>query len=107
MVIMEPMSAGRTRSYTMRDVAGLARVSVATVSAVANGKQIVTPPLVKRVQEAMRALDYHPDQVARSLKVCRNCPTILSPPRALRDSSGSTRLPVRPNTSPLTCNPEI
>jgi len=69
--MMEPMSAGRTRSYTMRDVARLARVSVATVSAVANGKQIVTPPLVKRVQEAMRALDYHPDQVARSLKVRR------------------------------------
>lgn len=96
MVIVEPMSAGRTRSYTMRDVARLARVSVATVSAVANGKQIVTPPLVKRVQEAMRALDYHPDQVARSLKVGRNCPTILSPSVGCADSGGSTRLPVRP-----------
>ena len=65
------MAVGRTPSYTMRDVARLAGVSVATVSAVANGKQVVSPPLVKRVQDAMRALDYHPDQVARSLKVRR------------------------------------
>jgi LacI family transcriptional regulator len=53
----------------MRDVARLARVSVATVSAVVNGKSSVRPLLVKRVQNAMRALDYHPDHVARSLKV--------------------------------------
>jgi LacI family transcriptional regulator len=55
----------------MRDVARLARVSVATVSAVVNGKQGVRPVLVNRVQDAMKALDYHPDQVARSLKVRR------------------------------------
>jgi LacI family transcriptional regulator len=55
--------------YTMRDVARLARVSVATVSAVVNEKQGVRPVLVKRVQDAMKALDYHPDHVARSLKV--------------------------------------
>jgi LacI family transcriptional regulator, galactose operon repressor len=55
--------------YTMRDVARLARVSVATVSAVANGKPIVSPALVQRVQDAMKALDYHPDHVARSLRV--------------------------------------
>jgi LacI family transcriptional regulator len=65
------MGVGRTASYTMRDVARLAGVSVATVSAVANGKQVVSPALVKRVEEAMHALDYHPDQVARSLKVRR------------------------------------
>lgn len=57
--------------YTMRDVARLARVSVATVSAVVNGKKGVRPVLVSRVQVAMKALDYHPDQVARSLKVRR------------------------------------
>jgi LacI family transcriptional regulator len=55
----------------MRDVARLARVSVATVSAVVNEKKGVRPVLVQRVQEAMKALDYHPDQVARSLKVRR------------------------------------
>src|SRR5215471_16422255 len=53
----------------MRDVAGLAGVSVATVSAVANGKRVVRPVVVARVQEAMKALNYHPDHVARSLRI--------------------------------------
>jgi LacI family transcriptional regulator len=55
--------------YTMRDVARLAGVSVATVSAVANGKQVVRPAVVIRVQDAMKALNYQPDHVARSLRV--------------------------------------
>jgi LacI family transcriptional regulator len=59
----------KKRSYTMRDVARLAGVSVATVSAVVNGKQVVRPVVVARVQEAMRALNFHPDHVARSLRV--------------------------------------
>ncbi len=57
------------RSYTMRDVARLAGVSVATVSAVVNGKQVVRPVVVARVQDAMKALNFHPDYVARSLRV--------------------------------------
>ena len=57
------------RSYTMRDVARLAGVSVATVSAVVNGKQVVRPVVVARVQDAMKALNFHPDHVARSLRV--------------------------------------
>lgn len=56
---------------TMRDVAKLAEVSVATVSAVINGKKRVSPKLRERVQAAIRTLDYHPDQIARSLKVRR------------------------------------
>jgi LacI family transcriptional regulator, galactose operon repressor len=60
------------KSYTIRDVARLARVSVATVSAVINNKDIVRPELKRRVQEAMAALDYHPDHVARSLRVRRS-----------------------------------
>lgn len=59
----------KTRSYTMRDVARLAGVSVATVSAVVNGKQVVRPVVVARVQDAMKALNFHPDHVARSLRV--------------------------------------
>ena len=54
---------------TIRDVARLADVSIATVSAVINGKGGVSARLVQRVQQAMEALDYHPNQVARSLKV--------------------------------------
>jgi LacI family transcriptional regulator len=57
------------RSYTMRDVARLAGVSVATVSAVVNGKQVVRPVVAARVQDAMKALNFHPDHVARSLRV--------------------------------------
>ena len=56
---------------TMREVAKLAEVSVATVSAVINGKKRVSPELRERVQAAIRSLDYHPDQIARSLKVRR------------------------------------
>lgn len=56
---------------TMRDVARLAGVSIATVSAVINATAAVSPKRAHRVREAMEALDYHPDQVARSLKVGR------------------------------------
>ena len=55
----------------MRDVARLAGVSIATVSAVVNSTAVVSAGLAKRVRDAMAALDYHPDQVARSLKVGR------------------------------------
>lgn len=57
---------------TIRDVARLAGVSSATVSAVINGKNCVSPRMLQRVQEAMRALDYHPDHMARSLKTGRS-----------------------------------
>jgi len=55
--------------YTIRDVARLAGVSIATVSAVLTGKKPVSSELRGRVENAMSALDYHPDQVARSLKI--------------------------------------
>jgi LacI family transcriptional regulator len=54
---------------TIRDVARLAGVSVATVSAVINGKGWVSERLAHRVQNAVRALNYHPDHVARSLRL--------------------------------------
>lgn len=57
--------------HTMGEVARLAKVSLATVSAVVNGNKKVSPKLKERVQNAIRALDYHPDQIARSLRVRR------------------------------------
>ena len=57
--------------YTMRDVARLAGVSTSTVSAVINETVAVSPGRKKRVLSAMAALDYHPDEVARSLKTGR------------------------------------
>ena len=54
--------------HTMKDVARLAGVSVSTVSAVINGTSKVTAERTRKIRDAMEALDYHPDQVARSLK---------------------------------------
>ena len=56
---------------TMLDVARLADVSVGTVSAVVNDCTTVRPRLRNRVEEAMTPLDYHPNQIARSLKLQR------------------------------------
>jgi len=53
---------------TIRDVAQRARVSVGTVSNVLSESERVRPELRKRVEEAMLALDYSPNQIARSLK---------------------------------------
>ena len=61
----------RSASYTMHDVARLARVSVTTVSTIVNGRGGVSPELTRRVEDAMATLDYHPNEVARSLKVSR------------------------------------
>ena len=53
---------------TIRDVAKLAGVSVATVSHVVNGTHFVSEPARERVTNAMRALDYQRNEVARSLR---------------------------------------
>jgi DNA-binding LacI/PurR family transcriptional regulator len=65
------MPTKRTLSHTMRDVARLAGVSVSTVSSVVNARGGVSPKLAGRVEDAIAALDYHPNAVARSLKVNR------------------------------------
>jgi LacI family transcriptional regulator len=56
------------KSTTIYDVARLAQVSVATVSALINNSAFVSPALTVRIRGAMEALDYHPDRVARSLR---------------------------------------
>lgn len=69
----------------MRDVARLAGVSVPTVSAVINGKGRVRPELARRVLRAIESIDYHPNQLARSLRMQRTqiiaviMPQIASP----------------------------
>lgn len=52
---------------TRREVAQRAGVSVATVSYVVNGTKAVTPAVRSRVQEAVNALGYRPNLVARGL----------------------------------------
>lgn len=53
---------------TVRDVAARAGVSPKTVSNVLNGTFRVSPDTRKRVEEAMRALDYVPNLSARGLR---------------------------------------
>lgn len=63
------MASGRT---TILDVSRLAGVSVATVSAVLNGKPVVSEKLTRRVRRAIEALNYQPDYLARSLRMQRS-----------------------------------
>jgi LacI family transcriptional regulator len=56
---------------TMKDVARVAEVSVATVSHVVNGTRFVSPERVERVHTAMGELDYTRDATARNLRVGR------------------------------------
>jgi DNA-binding LacI/PurR family transcriptional regulator len=63
------ITRGRT---TIRDVSRLADVSVATVSAVINGKPPVSEELTRRVRHAIEALNYQPDFLARSLRMQRS-----------------------------------
>jgi LacI family transcriptional regulator len=55
----------------MRDVARLARVSVTTVSSIVNARGGISPEVTRRVEDAIATLDYHPNEVARGLKVNR------------------------------------
>lgn len=55
------------KATTIRDVARLAGVSIATVSHVINGTQYVSPELETRVHEAIEALDYRPNRLAAAL----------------------------------------
>jgi len=56
---------------TIKEVADLAGVAVGTVSHVINGSVPVSDELKRKVQTAIRELDYHPNHVARSLKTSR------------------------------------
>ncbi|MEU5045221.1 LacI family DNA-binding transcriptional regulator [Streptomyces griseorubiginosus] len=56
------------RSATMRDVATMAGVGIATVSRVVNGKPGVTPDLAEKVTRAAELLGYRHDMTASSLR---------------------------------------
>lgn len=55
--------------HTIKEVARRSRVSVGTVSNVLSGTVPVSKRLKDRVLDAIQQLDYHPDHVARSLKI--------------------------------------
>src|SRR5699024_12161416 len=52
---------------TIREVATLAEVSTATVSRVLNNNSNVKADTKKRVEDAIERLNYHPNDVARTL----------------------------------------
>ncbi len=52
---------------TLRDVGKLAGVSAMTVSRVVNRREGVDAETQKRVEDAIRALDYAPNRIARGL----------------------------------------
>ncbi len=53
---------------SIKEVARLAKVSTATVSRVLNNPANVKPHLQQRVLDAVKALDYHPSNIARSMR---------------------------------------
>lgn len=61
-----------TATVTIRDVAARAGVSVATVSRVLNGKELVREATSAQVLEAARTLRYVPNLAARSLSIRRS-----------------------------------
>jgi LacI family transcriptional regulator len=60
------------KPVTMRDVAELAGVSMATVSRVLNGSDTVDPQLAERVRAAITRLKYQPNRAARALAGSRS-----------------------------------
>lgn len=52
---------------TIKDVAKRANVSISTVSRVLNGRNYVTSEVVKKVEKAVKELNYQPSLIARSL----------------------------------------
>src|SRR4051812_6708534 len=83
----------------IKQIAERARVSIATVSNVISGSRAVSPGLTARVRAAIEALDYHPNHIARSLKIKQTnmlgmiIPDITNPffPEVMRGAEDASR----------------
>jgi LacI family transcriptional regulator len=98
-------------SSKMIEVAKAAGVSVATVSRVINGTGGVSEKLEKRVQRAMKKLNYHPSLLARNLKQQRSMLIgilipILDHPAYSRMASAIERKLFQYNYRAMICNSE-
>jgi len=90
---------GRPFRPTIQEVARLAEVSVATVSAVITGNIRVSEERTRRVRDAIRALNYRPDERGRILRTGRSSvmgvivPDITNPfyPEILREIEQAAR----------------
>ncbi|MBZ5619114.1 MAG: LacI family transcriptional regulator [Acidobacteriia bacterium] len=84
---------------TIKEVADLAGVAVGTVSHVITGSVPVSEALRRKVQAAIRELDYHPNHIARSLKTSKTrtlgiiVPDMTIPyfPRVIRGAESAAR----------------
>ncbi len=84
---------------TIKEIAARAGVSIGTVSNVVSGCRQVSALLSKRVRAAIRELGYHPNQVARSLKIRQTnmlgmiIPDITNPffPEVMRGAEDASR----------------
>lgn len=56
------------KKSTIKDVAALSGYSIATVSRVINGKDKVSPEVADRINQAIKELNYYPNQAARSMR---------------------------------------
>jgi LacI family transcriptional regulator len=68
----KPRRRTKTAAATIHDVAARAGVSVATVSRVLNGKELVREATSKQVRAAAESLRYVPNVAARSLSIRRS-----------------------------------
>lgn len=68
---VERMARSAKKSVTIKDVANLAGVSLATASRALSGHGYVSPEARQRVQQAAHELHFKPDGSARSLKLKR------------------------------------
>src|SRR3569833_466255 len=83
----------------IKQIASRARVSSATVSNVISGSRPVSAGLAARVRAAIADLDYHPNHIARSLKVKQTnmlgmiIPDITNPffPQVMRGAEDASR----------------
>ncbi len=63
--------APSTKDVSIREIANLAGVSLATVSRVLNNSSLVTPKTRQRVLQAAKELNYHPNLLAQGLRTQR------------------------------------
>ncbi len=64
---IEPAKSDAENSASIRDVAVAAGVSIATVSRVINGSNMVAAPTAAKVRDAIRRLNYVPNALAQAL----------------------------------------
>ena len=73
------------KKVTIYDVAEAADVSLATVSRVINGSNVVKPATRERVLETIKRLDFKPNQIARGLATSKTTTIAVVFPQSLFD----------------------